>query len=393
MARYLYALATVLFAAVAASVTTDGPAPVCLWPSACHEQHNPSEHVILHIFPNGGNNTVSNAVAVRVLRTINSTVLASIREFLFPHIYPQRTRAHHRYYRLFDHLGRRLASTSLIGELSRVYLVSKLERWIWPGNYVGYRVRVPLSLSVQPLHSHYVELETVSLVPRVFRVHHLLSDLECDEITRVAQHNQMVKSYMLRKTDNGDEIFYDESRTSKTLWLRDEWHPFIRAFHKRATEITRVDERVLGHCAEELQVIHYGQHEHYHSHIDVFDKKDFPNSPTIQAGVARLLTMLVYLNDVEEGGETIFPHGGGPELNPYPLSETNTLPSADCSRGLKIKPQKGTAMLWYNLLADGHMAGEVDRSTLHAGCDVLRGEKWAANYWISNMDRLTTVAP
>mmetsp|Transcript_49004 Transcript_49004/g.123274 ORF Transcript_49004/g.123274 Transcript_49004/m.123274 type:complete len:221 (+) Transcript_49004:2257-2919(+) len=167
----------------------------------------------------------------------------------------------------------------------------------------------------------------------------------------------------------------------------------VRAFHKRATEITRVDERVLGHCAEELQVIHYGQHEHYHSHIDVFDKKDFPNSPTIQAGVARLLTMLVYLNDVEEGGETIFPHGGGPELNPYPLSETNTLPSADCSRGLKIKPQKGTAMLWYNLLADGHMAGEVDRSTLHAGCDVLRGEKWAANYWISNMDRLTTVAP
>jgi hypothetical protein len=30
------------------------------------------------------------------------------------------------------------------------------------------------------------------------------------------------------------------------------------------------------------------------------------------------------------------------------------------------------------------MTNNVDPTSLHAGCDVLEGEKWAANLWIRN---------
>ncbi|KTF80421.1 hypothetical protein cypCar_00041580 [Cyprinus carpio] len=39
---------------------------------------------------------------------------------------------------------------------------------------------------------------------------------------------------------------------------------------------------------------------------------------------------------------------------------------------------KGSAVFWYNL----HKNGKVDLNTEHAGCPVLRGNKWVANKWI-----------
>ena len=35
-------------------------------------------------------------------------------------------------------------------------------------------------------------------------------------------------------------------------------------------------------------------------------------------------------------------------------------------------------MFWYNLKP----SGESDDSTRHAGCPILIGQKWVANYWI-----------
>jgi len=52
--------------------------------------------------------------------------------------------------------------------------------------------------------------------------------------------------------------------------------------------------------------------------------------------------------------------------------------------GLNIKPKKGGAAMFYSLVEDGHMDGEVDPWSLHSGCDVLKGEKWIANQWIRN---------
>lgn len=73
--------------------------------------------------------------------------------------------------------------------------------------------------------------------------------------------------------------------------------------------------------------------------------------------------MLLYLTDSvdDAGGETGFPRG-----------ETLS------GRGFKVKPKKGTALLFYNLLEDGN----GDDNALHVALPVITGEKWLANFWV-----------
>ncbi|KAK6979210.1 prolyl 4-hydroxylase subunit alpha-1, partial [Biomphalaria glabrata] len=87
-----------------------------------------------------------------------------------------------------------------------------------------------------------------------------------------------------------------------------------------------------------LQVVNYGLAGHYYVHMDA--KQD-----TFE----RILTFLIYLSDVEMGGNTIFPNVG-----------------------ISVSPQKNMALLWYNY----NPAHELDILTEHAGCPVLKGQKW-----------------
>lgn len=61
------------------------------------------------------------------------------------------------------------------------------------------------------------------------------------------------------------------------------------------------------------------------------------------------LNTLWQMNDVSEGGWTVFPR-----------------------LGVGVAPQKGSAIFWWNLLP----SGKGDERTLHAACPVLRGTKW-----------------
>ena len=74
--------------------------------------------------------------------------------------------------------------------------------------------------------------------------------------------------------------------------------------------------------------------------------------------------------DVEEGGHTVFPrYNGGREFS-----------YSDCSRGIKVKPERGKVIVFYSLKADG----ELDPESLHGACPVEQGIKWAANKWVWN---------
>ncbi len=50
---------------------------------------------------------------------------------------------------------------------------------------------------------------------------------------------------------------------------------------------------------------------------------------------------------------------------------------------MKVKPAKGTAVLFYNLLEDGN----GDDLALHAALPVVEGEKWLANFWVWDAKR------
>lgn len=46
--------------------------------------------------------------------------------------------------------------------------------------------------------------------------------------------------------------------------------------------------------------------------------------------------------------------------------------------GVAVKPKKGDALFFYSLTPDGQM----DEKSLHAGCPVVRGDKWSATKWL-----------
>ncbi|MBV9929377.1 MAG: 2OG-Fe(II) oxygenase [Alphaproteobacteria bacterium] len=96
---------------------------------------------------------------------------------------------------------------------------------------------------------------------------------------------------------------------------------------------------------EPLQVLRYGVGGEYRPHLDAIP--GFQNQ--------RVLTMLVWLNDGFEGGETQFP-----------------------LTGLTLRGEPGDAILFRNTGEDGRQ----DPLSRHAGLPVARGEKWLASRWI-----------
>ena len=69
------------------------------------------------------------------------------------------------------------------------------------------------------------------------------------------------------------------------------------------------------------------------------------------------MTSLVYLSDVEAGGQTIF-----------------------SNLDLAVEPQQGRVLVFHNCTAAS--PSKVDGRTLHAGTPVEAGEKWACNKWV-----------
>lgn len=75
---------------------------------------------------------------------------------------------------------------------------------------------------------------------------------------------------------------------------------------------------------EAFNVLRYVNHQHYDSHMDSFDPKDFGPQPS-----QRMATVLLYLTDVEEGGETVFKREGQGAVQGTSFSN---LPMWQCSK-------------------------------------------------------------
>ena len=144
------------------------------------------------------------------------------------------------------------------------------------------------------------------------------------------------------------------------------------------------------------QVVHYAGGQHYSYHHDAEDGK--PGEPTPKM---RVLTLFYYFNDVEDGGETHFPHAGGGAYDASKFEDAHgrakTLP-CELSEGLAVKPKKGDAIMWYNVLPaiGGRRGGgeqwgggtSQDPRSRHAGCAVTAGEKWGANVSAPSLSQL-----
>ena len=110
---------------------------------------------------------------------------------------------------------------------------------------------------------------------------------------------------------------------------------------------------------EEPQVVRYRMGEKFGYHCDALP----PSMLEDGDGGQRVATLLVYLNDVDAGGATVF-RSLGPDGAP-----------------LRVKPRKGTALLFFPADCDG----EGDDRTEHQA-EVAMDEKWIAQLWIHEAD-------
>lgn len=201
-------------------------------------------------------------------------------------------------------------------------------------------------------------IETVSMIPRAFVYHNFLSDEECAHIKQTAAP-QMRRSTVVG--DGGKGVVHG-IRTSSGTFLRRMQDEIIERIEQRLVDWTHLP---LSH-QEDMQVLRYGKTQTYGAHSDVLDE-----------GSPRVATVLMYLNDVEGGGETAFPETSewiSPEL------EQRLGPFSECVPPGKVafRPRRRDALLFYSL----HPNNTLDQASMHTGCPVTKGVKWTAVKWI-----------
>ncbi|KAF6145835.1 hypothetical protein GIB67_028830 [Kingdonia uniflora] len=220
-----------------------------------------------------------------------------------------------------------------------------------------------------------VKPEIISWSPRIIVLHEFLSNEECDYLRAVAKPRLQISTVVDAKT--GKALIYRSSfsylnsksivgiksnvRTSSGMFLSstERKFPIVQAIEERIALYSQVPKE----NGELIQVLKYEASQFYKPHHDYF-----ADTYNLNRGGQRIATVLMYLSDAVEGGETYFPLAG----------------SGECScggkvvNGISVKPVKGDAVLFWSMGLDG----QSDPKSVHGGCEVLAGEKWSATKWM-----------
>ncbi|MHA0856379.1 2OG-Fe(II) oxygenase [Paenibacillus sp. CMAA1364] len=195
-------------------------------------------------------------------------------------------------------------------------------------------------ISIQSIYSidnHIITATILNEEPLIMKFDHVLSNEECQALIDSAA-SRLEKSKLVNK-----EV--SQIRTSKSMFFDKDESLFINTIENRISSLMQVP---IAH-AEGLQILHYEVGQEYKEHYDFFGL-DHPSSYN-----NRISTLVIYLNDVEEGGET-------------------TLPNL----GITVKPVIGSAV-YFEYFYNNHILNEL---TLHSGKPVIQGEKWVATQWM-----------
>ncbi|QGQ99319.1 2OG-Fe(II) oxygenase [Paenibacillus psychroresistens] len=172
--------------------------------------------------------------------------------------------------------------------------------------------------------------------PLIMILENVLSFAECEALIDLAidrlQRAKIGKSHLVSDIRTNSSMFFEESEND--------------LIHKIEARVSGLMNIPVSH-AEPLQILHYKTGDQYQSHFDYFTSGNVINN--------RISTLVMYLNDVEEGGETHFP-----------------------SLHFSVTPKKGSAVYFEYFYNDIRL----NALTLHAGNPVVVGEKWVASLWM-----------
>uniref|UniRef100_A0A0C9QLG8 procollagen-proline 4-dioxygenase n=1 Tax=Wollemia nobilis TaxID=56998 RepID=A0A0C9QLG8_9CONI len=204
--------------------------------------------------------------------------------------------------------------------------------------------------------------EVLSWEPRAYLYHNFLTKEECEYLISLAKPH-MVKSTVVDSTTGKSKD--SRVRTSSGTFLNRGQDKIIRNIEKRIADFTFIP---VEH-GEGLQILHYETGQKYEPHYDYF-----LDSFNTKNGGQRIATVLMYLSDVEKGGETVFPAS---KVNSSSVPWWDEL--SECAKaGVSVRPRMGDALLFWSMRPDA----SLDPSSLHAGCPVIQGDKWSATKWM-----------
>ena len=176
----------------------------------------------------------------------------------------------------------------------------------------------------------------------------VLSADECEQVIALARHRLRPSTVVDPRSGENKVATH---RDSEGMFFAVQENEFIAKLDRRIAELMNCP---IEH-GEGLQVLRYGPGAKNTPHYDFLVPSNAANRDSITRSGQRISTLVIYLNDVASGGETIFP-----EI------------------GLSVSPKKGNAVYFEY----GNSLRQVDLKSAHAGAPVHTGEKWAVTKWM-----------
>lgn len=176
----------------------------------------------------------------------------------------------------------------------------------------------------------------------------ILTPEEATELVALARPRLSPSTVVDPKTGR-DRV--EPHRTSLGMFFRLGENDLVARLDRRVSEL--MNQPVEN--GEGFQVLYYPTGTLNAPHFDFLLPSNDANRASIARSGQRVSTLIVYLNDVEAGGETVFP-----------------------KLAWSVVPKLGHGVYFEYLNA----RGELDEGSLHGGNPVRSGEKWVLTKWM-----------
>ncbi|KAJ4883065.1 putative prolyl 4-hydroxylase 9 [Raphanus sativus] len=211
-----------------------------------------------------------------------------------------------------------------------------------------------------------IPFQVLSWKPRALYFPNFATAEQCQAIIERAKVNLKPSALALRLGETAESTQGTRTSSGTFVSASEESSGALEFVEKKIAKATMIP-RTHG---EAFNILRYELGQKYDSHYDVFNPTEYGPQKS-----QRIASFLLYLSDVEEGGETMFPFENGANMGAgYDYKQ--------CI-GLKVKPRKGDGLLFYSVFPNG----TIDQTSLHGSCPVTKGEKWVATKWIRDQDQ------
>ncbi|TYI41306.1 hypothetical protein ES332_A01G010500v1 [Gossypium tomentosum] len=210
-----------------------------------------------------------------------------------------------------------------------------------------------------------IPFQVLSWKPRAYYFPDFATAEQCEHIIGMAKLNLKPSTLALRKGETEESTKGTRTSSGTFISASEDESRTLDLIEKKIAKVTSIPQS----HGEAFNVLRYEIGQKYDSHYDAFNPSEYgPQSSQ------RVASFLLYLCDVEEGGETMFPFENGMSVEGYDYRQ--------CV-GLKVKPRRGDGLLFYSLFLNG----TIDPTSLHGSCPVIKGEKWVATKWMRDQQQ------